>query len=166
MTGRRRSSTRRKRYGGIISEPGVDEAPDQDSVDTILFVCLLFVQMYALLLYYAYWISDCEKGAKGKELKRDRKPFEEKVGSKLNEGYFRRTYSMARTSFENLHGILECRLEEIFFSRGGNKQNGNKSRYYIDTKIRLGIALRYFAGASPYDIMLVFAISRPIYILY
>ena len=62
---------------------------------------------------------------------------------------------MARTSFEHLHGILERRLEEIFFSRGGNKRNGNTSRYYIDTKTRLGITLRYFAGASPNDIILV-----------
>ena len=51
MTGRRRSSIRRRRYGSIISEPGVDEAPDQDSIDTVLFVYLLFAQMYALPLY-------------------------------------------------------------------------------------------------------------------
>ena len=25
--------------------------------------------MYTLLLYYAYWISDCDKGAKGKDYK-------------------------------------------------------------------------------------------------
>ena len=109
MTGHRRSSTCRRRYGSIISEPGVDEAPDQDSADTVSFIYLLFVQMYVLLLYYAYWISDCKKEAKGKELKRDRKSFEEKVGSKLDERCFGRTYRMARTSFENLHGILERR---------------------------------------------------------
>ena len=34
MTGRWRSSTCRKRYGNIISELGVDESSNQDSVNT------------------------------------------------------------------------------------------------------------------------------------
>ena len=148
MTGRRRSGARRKRYNDHISEPDVHESPDSDSTKTISFAYLLFIQMYSLLLYYAYWLSDCEKGAKGKELKRDRKPFEEKIGRKLNNRYFRRTYRMARSSFDSLHRLLEPRLEETFFPRGGNKRNGNKSHYHINTKTRLSIALQYFGGCE------------------
>ena len=54
MTGQQRSSTCRKRYTDIISEPGVDKAPDHDSTDTVSFVYLLFVQIDVLLLYYDY----------------------------------------------------------------------------------------------------------------
>ena len=123
MNGRRRGSTRRKRDGNILSEPGVDEAPDQDSADTVSFVYLLFVQMYTLLLHCAYWILDCKKGANGKESKRDQTPFKEEVDSKLSKQYFRSNYRTTRTSFKNLDEILEHRLWEIFFLRGGNKRN-------------------------------------------
>ena len=92
MTKCSRSSTRRKRYGNIISKLGVDEAPDQDPADTVSFVYLLFVQMHALLLHCAHWILDCKKGSNGKESKRDQKPFKEEVGSKLSKQYFRRNY--------------------------------------------------------------------------
>ena len=124
MTGCWRSSTHRKRYGNIFSKLGVNEAPHQDSAGIVSFVHLLFVQMYALLLHCAYWISDCKKGANGKESKRDQKPFKEEVGSKLSKEYFRRNYRMTRTSFKYLHRILKHCPEEIFFLRGGNKRYG------------------------------------------
>ena len=123
MTGWWRSRTRRKRYGNIISKLGVDEAPNQDYVNTVSFVYLLFVQMYVLRLYCVYWILDCKKGANGKESKRDQTPFKEEVDSKLSKQYFRSNYRTTRTSFKNLDEILEHRLWEIFFLRGGNKRN-------------------------------------------
>ena len=65
------------------------------------------------------WVLDCKKGTKRKELNRYRKPCEDKVGGKLDEYYFRRTYCMARDSFDNLHGIFEPGLQESVFSKGG-----------------------------------------------
>ena len=151
--------TRRRGVHDNGSGLGAHESPHDDSVGIILFAHLLFMQMYATLLYYAYWISDCELGTKDQEIKRNRKPFDEQVGSRLSNLLFRRTYRVTRITFDTLHRILEPRLDEIFFPRGGNKRKGNKPHYFIDTKTRLSIALRYFAGASVYDIMLVHDIS-------
>ena len=159
MTGRRRRSTRRSGVHDTGSGLGSHEPPYDDSIGIISFAHLLFMQMYAMLLYYAYWISDCELGTKQQEIKRNRKPFDEQVSSKLSNTMFRRTYRLTRTTFDTLHTILEPRLDEIFFPRAGNKRKGNKPHYFIDTKTRLSIALRYFAGASVYDIMLVHDVS-------
>ena len=119
MTGRRRSSTRRTGVHDNGSGLGAHESPDDDSVGIISFAHLLFMQMYAMLLYYAYWMSDCKLGTKDKETERNRKPFDEQVGSRLTYGIFRRTYRINRTTFDTLHRILEPRLGEIFFFREG-----------------------------------------------
>ena len=118
MTGRRRSSTRRTGVHDNGSGLGAHEASDSDSVGIISFAHLLFMQMYAMLLYYAYWMSACVLGTKDKETKRNRKPFDGQVGSRLSDVMFRRTYRMTRTSFATLHRILEPRLDKIFFQEG------------------------------------------------
>ncbi len=46
----------------------------------------------------------------------------------------------------------------IFYPLGGGK-HGHHSTYIISLKIRLSIALHYFAGGSVYDIMLVHRVS-------
>ena len=46
-----------------------------------------------------------------------------------------------------------------FFPRGGGNRKPGKSFYLIDTKTRLSIAIRFFAGADPYDIMQIHDVS-------
>ena len=91
----------------MVNGEGIFETPDCDDLLRISFAYILFAQMYLMMLYYAVRISDCEKGHKGKELKHDRKPFKEKVGSKLSNYYFRRVYQMTRHSSNKLHDLLE-----------------------------------------------------------
>ena len=130
MTGRRRSSTRRTGVHDNGSGLGAHEASDADSVGIISFALLLFMQMYAMLLHYAYWMSVCELGTKDKETKRNRKPFDEQVGSTLSDVMFHRTYQMTRTSFDTLHQILEPRLDEFFFLRGEQMQRQQASLFH------------------------------------
>ena len=120
---------------------------------------MMFAQFYAILLYYVSFLSDSSYGCKGKETQQDWQPFKEKVGSKLSDYFFRRVYRMKRVTFDKLHSILEPRLDEIFFPKGGGKRNVETCPYLIDTKTRLSIAIRFFAGADPYDIMLIHDVS-------
>ncbi|KAL7535942.1 hypothetical protein ACHAWF_005314 [Thalassiosira exigua] len=60
---------------------------------------------------------------------------------------------MSKVSFNKLHALLEPKLSEIFFPKGGGKRTPGKSSYLIDSKTRLSIAIRFFSGASPLDIM-------------
>ena len=62
---------------------------------------------------------------------------------------------MTKVAFDKLHAILEPRLDEIFFPKCGGNRNVETCPYLIDTKNRLSIAIRFFAGADPYDIMLI-----------
>ena len=66
---------------------------------------------------------------------------------------------MKRESFYHLHDILEPRLRELFFPKGGGTRDVESNRYLIDTKTRLSIAIRFFAGADPQDIMQVHDVS-------
>jgi hypothetical protein len=82
---------------------------------------------------------------------------------------FRRAFRMTFDSFWRLHTILLPFLriatdKKINYERKGGRSGGNYSlppipKGVISPSIRLGAAIRYFAGGSPYDIMCVFGIS-------
>ena len=46
-------------------------------------------------------------------------------------------------------------MRGYFFPRGGGYWKANKCRYLIDTNTRLSIAIRFFAGSDPCDIIQV-----------
>jgi hypothetical protein len=65
-----------------------------------------------------------------------------------------------KSSFECLYSILQPRLDAQFLPKGGGARGSDSSStYIITTKIRLIIVLRYFAGGSVYNIMLVHGVS-------
>ena len=82
---------------------------------------------------------------------------------------FRRAFRMTFDSFWRLHTILlpfirTATDKKINYERKGGRSGGNYSpppipNGVISPSIRLGAAIRYFAGGSPYDIMCVFGIS-------
>lgn len=141
----------RQRKQDIIDDDDLFAQMEEGRQGEISFTKLFFVMMFAMMLFYIPWLS--ESGTKGKELKRDRKRFEDGIDAKLSDYLFRRIYRMNRVSFYKLHEILEPKLKEIFFPKGRGKRTLGKSKYLIDTKTRLSIAIRFFAGACPYDIM-------------
>ena len=118
---------------------------------TTMFVVMMLTMMISFLpciiQYGAYG------GNKGYELNRERKPFDESADSNLSDGLFRRIYRMRRCSFNKLHSILEPELNRTFFPKGGGTRKPGKSTYLIDTKTRLAIAIRYFSGGDPLDLM-------------
>ena len=65
---------------------------------------------------------------------------------------------MKRASFYHLHAILQPRLGAIFFPGGGGGR-GTNCAYNINTKLRLSMAIRYFAGGCPLDIMQVHGVT-------
>ena len=98
------------------------------------FAHILFIKVFLLFLYYAFLLDDLTFGCKEKETKRDRKPFDEKVGSKSSNYFSWRVYQMERRSFNQLFEILKPHLERIFFPRGDGYGKENKSQYLIETK--------------------------------
>ena len=50
-------------------------------------------------------------------------------------------------------------LSEHFFPKEGGTRDPKTNKYLIKTDMRLAIALRYFAGGSPLDIMLIHGVS-------
>lgn len=151
MSKKTRRTSRYQRQSTLDDDDDIYIAMEEARENDISYAQLFFIMMYSIMLMYLPWMS--EHRGKGKEIKRDRKPFDEKIGPKLSNYQFRRVYRMSRESFDKLHSILEPKLDEIFFPRGGGKRKPGKSSYLIDTKTRLSIALRFFAGACPYDLM-------------
>ena len=112
--------------------------------------------MTMLILFLPYAVQYSKYGGnRGPDMDRDRKPFDEGVDSKISNTLFRRIYRMKRESFDNLHSTLEPALKNAFFPKGGGTRKPGVSNYLIDTKTRLAIAICFFAGADPYDIMRV-----------
>ena len=111
------------------------------------------IMMLSLLVFLLPVIDDVTFYGKRSEKKRHRRPFDEKIGNNLPKYLFRRVYRMSKVSFNKLHALLEPKLSEIFFPKGGGKRTPGKSSYLIDSKTRLSIAIRFFSGASPLDIM-------------
>ena len=66
---------------------------------------------------------------------------------------------MNKVTFYKLHTILEPLLLNHFFPKEGGNRDIYSNPYLIKTEIRLSIALRYFAGASPYDLVVTHGVS-------
>jgi len=84
----RRRARRQQWPDEVFNDEGIFEPsndPD-DSRSRISFAKLFVVMLYTMLLYHIPWLSDC--GNKGKELKRGRQPFDDKVGAKLSVYFF------------------------------------------------------------------------------
>ncbi len=65
---------------------------------------------------------------------------------------------MNKISFQQLYTTPQPELDAVFFPKGGGER-GMNSQYNIGTKLRLSMAIRFFSGGCPYDIMLVHGVS-------
>jgi len=109
---------------------------------------------------------------RGSARKRARRTVEE-VYKCLGPQYFRRAYRMSYASFWKLHNKVAPNIIEAFKQyRRNHRKGGRKGRKggvykpppipngYISTSVRLALALRYFAGGSPYDLMVKYGVSH------
>ena len=116
-----------------------------------------------LIAYFIYCLSFVynffSTGNKKPELVRERENLEKDIFRPLGKYMFRRAYRMKKASFYKLHSILKPHLDECFFPNQGGKRDPKNHKYLISTEIRLSIALRYFAGGCPYDILLTHGVS-------
>jgi hypothetical protein len=83
------------------------------------------------------------------------------IYEQLGPAYFRRAFHMKYESFCKLNNILSSYIIKLARKRGA-KPNlmGQGPNGRIAPSIRLGCALRYFAGGSVYDIMIAMGIGR------
>ena len=91
-------------------------------------------------------------GKKTWEMTQERIDFDEVIASAYTDQDFRRVYRMSKDSFNDLHDLLLPQLHSIFFPSNGGCRDPEHNKYLIQTKIRLSIALRFFAGADPLDL--------------
>lgn len=108
----------------------------------------------------------CRRGTKGGKRRsarpRTRRSVED-IYDCLGPGFFRRAYRMSYQTFWKLHAILE---PQILASNASSMRRRSScplpiANGKISTRsVRLACALRYFAGASPYDLMTSFGISH------
>ena len=78
------------------------------------------------------------------------------IHRELGPTYFRRAFRMTLIDFKHLFGLLRNDIYRVMKDTGRkNCPNGR-----IPLASRLGIALRYFAGGCPYDLMIVFGVSH------
>ena len=87
-------------------------------------------------------------GSRGRTVKRQRRDFDELVEE--YGSYFDRAYRMSHESFMKLHGVLFESLDTA--SKGPNGGT--------DSRLKLSVAIRYFAGGDPLDIMASHGISH------
>lgn len=98
-------------------------------------------------------------GNKTFEIRRERVCFENGIVNNLTPAEFRKSYRMELASFYKLHYMLKPQLDLEFFPGGGGYRDPDATKYLISTKLRLSIAIRFFAGASYHDLKLLHGVS-------
>jgi hypothetical protein len=104
---------------------------------------------------------------KGNKVRRRIRRTIEEMHIILGDTYFRRAYRMSIESFWDLHGKLQEGIDAAASMLRRRRRNPNTNRLpppvpngKIPSSVRLGCALRYFGGGSPYDLMALFGISH------
>ena len=118
-----------------------------------------YIELVLLASLYLSEEADGQSRFKSPEIPRVRKDIVKDIFTPLGPRNFRRAYRMRKATFYRLHTILESDLKKHFFPKEGGKRSPGKSTYLINTKMRLSMALRFFAGGSPLDIMLNHGVS-------
>jgi hypothetical protein len=83
------------------------------------------------------------------------------IYEQLGDNYFRRVYRMDYCTFCQLSNMLQAQIVSLARKPGSNPEivrSGPNGR--IQPSVRLGIALRFFAGGSNYDIMTTFGVGQ------
>lgn len=78
----------------------------------------------------------------------------ENIYNQLGPTFFRRSFRMEYEDFLRLWQLLEEGIEEM---AGNTREWGPNGR--VPTDVRLGCAIRYFAGGCVYDLMIQFGVS-------
>jgi len=91
-----------------------------------------------------------------KNIRRTRKKVEH-IWSELG-CYARKAWRMSMDAFDTLHDLIQPELEEQF--NIGERARGVCPNGEISTKLRLSAAIRFFAGASIYDLILTHGMGK------
>ena len=128
---------------------------ESNSVQENHYFCSMFLSMVAALTLHLITrvTGSCY------DSHRVHKDLEKDIFNQLGHYYFPRAYRMDKKTFYHLHSILQPSLEKHFFPRDGGNRDMYLNPYLIKTEVRLSIALRYFAGASPYDLIVTHGVS-------
>jgi hypothetical protein len=122
--------------------------------EVLYFSSMLLAMMASVIFHLTSYIPFCSYDSH-----RVRKDLEKDIFEPLGDYYLRRAYRMDKATFYKLHEILDPLLLKHFFPRDAGSRDVYSNPYLIRTEIRLSIALRYFAGASPYDLVVTHGVS-------
>ena len=127
-----------------------DDDNEANMTNTVMLTIIMAICTQCLLSH---------TNGRGDEVHRVRKDLELDVIAPLGDTFFRRAYRMEKESFFHLHSMLRKDLEKQFFPAGGGSRDIRRSSYLIRTEMRLSMAIRFFAGGDPYDIMVIHGVS-------
>lgn len=139
-----------------------DVVPTDDGTDVLLssnrrsyfnYMVIMFLMLVSMNDMYF------PAGNKSFEVPRERIDFEQRVVGQLTPLEFKRAYRMDLRAFYKLHALLLPHLNAKFYPGGGGTRDPIQDPYIIDTKVRLSIALRYFAGGSVHDLKVIHGVS-------
>jgi hypothetical protein len=140
-----------------------------DAVNELLFGAASVVQPAVMAAAYHLYMRRNQPQRSGRIAQCRMRESVLDVFNLMGPRIFRRAFRMTFDSFWRLHSILLPHIltaidENSGYVRKGGRGGGKYSlppvpNGPIAPSVRLGAALRYFAGASPYDIMCVFKIS-------
>jgi hypothetical protein len=126
---------------------------------TIATTVATVVLVGLLQQYLNFFPNENENGSKGRmpgsQTYVRKRPFLPDLFKEYGPINFRRAYRMKEESFWLLLDLLDKEMGKKLTRRRGKTPNGD-----ICNGMRLAIALRYFAGGDPLDIMMVFKVSR------
>ena len=80
------------------------------------------------------------------------------IHRELGDVYFRRAYRMSYLAFKKLYSVLKPHLLDALSQTEKKRVHAPNGKIPLAT--RIGCGLRYFAGADPYDLVIVFGISH------
>jgi hypothetical protein len=93
----------------------------------------------------------------GKKHRKRKRKYVNDIFNELGPYYVRRAYHMEPASFWKLCQLLRCHITKVSLTK---KYRDGVKNGLIPLPTKVSVAIRYFAGGSPYDIALVHGISH------
>ena len=113
------------------------------------------------MLLYTNMITATGIAAQGSPIERTRKPIQA-IFNELGETHTRRAYRMDQDAFWRLVKLLDPHIKlEVDTQEGSRKRKRRgATNGFISNAARVSLTIRYFAGGSPYDLMITHGVSH------
>jgi hypothetical protein len=132
-----------------------------DSFDEEINILAAVGGAVAIMLFFQMIATRERNGRRRGTTRRRQRTSMHSIFDQMGERCFRRAYRMTFVTFWDLFDILQPNIIEFSKKHRSSRSNWRTGpNGKIPPSVRLGCAIRYFAGGSPYDIMTAMGIGR------